>query len=313
MSHPALAFCVHWLSRALGVALVVSLITFFMLESLPGDLAFKVAAARYGIEHLSPEVVGDVRTQLGLERGLAERYLHWLTALVTGDFGRSTVSGLSVWESIQGPLGRTLLLVALSWPLMIVCGLGLGAFLGRSPQGFFLAQVLGATISSVPTFVMALLLVLVFSVYMNALPAGGYGGLTYLILPVATLALRGAARIALVTAVSTREAAENPSVEFARIKGLPEREVILYHVLPLAAPPLVAMIFISLAGLFAGVAVVEIVFAYPGIGSLLVDSVTAGDVPVVQGITVVIALLILTSNSIADELVRYFDPRGRRL
>lgn len=310
MIRPAIAISAHWLSRAFGVLLFVSLITFVMLESLPGDLAFKVSAARYDLDRITPAVVESVEGELGFDRGPGERYLLWLRTLLAGDLGRSAVSNMTVWETIELPLQRTLALVALSWPLMILIGVTLGAWLGRTQRGLVVAQILGAAASSIPTFVMGLVLVLIFSISLNLLPSAGYGGLSYLILPVATLSLRGAGRVALVTAVSTREAAQHPSVEFARIKGLPEHEVTARHVIPLSAPPIIAVAFFCLAGLLVGVTVVEIVFAYPGIGKLLVDSVMAGDVPVVQGITLTIAMLILASNAIGDLLVRHFDPQG---
>lgn len=310
MIQPIALSVARWLSKAVGVALFVSLLSFLMMEAVPGDIAFQVAAARYDVERISPEIEDSVRAELGLDRPVTERLRLWIGALLKGELGRSFVNNAPVIDTIVPPLLRTFAIVGFAWPATIVFGVLFGIALGRSSQGVTVAQTIGAFMSSIPTYVLGLALVLLIAVQLRLLPSAGYGGLAYLVLPVATLALRGAARIALVTAVGINSANAHPSIAFARMKGMPEREVALLHTFPLAAPAVLACAFFSLASLFEGVAILEFLFAYPGIGKLLVDSVTAHDVPVVQGVALTITVLVLACNTAADLLARHFDPRG---
>jgi peptide/nickel transport system permease protein len=134
------------------------------------------------------------------------------------------------------------------------------------------------------------------------LPAGGYGGGAHLALPAATLALLGGMRLAVVTARACATAAADPSVGFARMKAVPPIAVTVLHILPLAAPAVIAYGFVSLALLLEGAAVIETVFAYPGIGRLMVDAVQTRDIPVVQGAALVVGAMVVSANSAADAL-----------
>jgi len=301
-----------WLTRAAGVAFLVSLLSFFMMEALPDDIAFQVAAARYDVERVSPEVTESVRSELGLHLSTVERLRLWFGALLNGELGRSFISKARVVDTIGPPLLRTFAIVALAWPATIVLGVVAGIYLGRSARGVAVAQGIAAVISSIPTYVLGLGLVFLLAVQLRWLPSAGYGGLAYLALPVLTLALRGAVRIALITAASINAAYTHPSIAFARMKGLREHQVALLHAAPLAAPAVVACSFFSLASLLEGVAVIEVLFAYPGMGKLLVDSVMAHDVPVVQAIALTITFMVLCCNTAADLLARHIDPSGRK-
>lgn len=299
------------LLRILGVTLVLVSLSFVMVEYLPGDVAFQVAAARYDVENVTPDVEAAVRRELGLDQPAVVRFGKWLGALARGDLGRSVVTHQPVASMLDAPLRRTLLLVALSIPISVAFGIPLGLWLGRTPSGLTVAKLCGALVSGTPTYVIGLLLVLIVSIKLNMLPSAGYGGAAFLVLPAATLALRGMVRIALFTAVCIAEALEHPSIGFARMKGLGETAVLVGHALPMSSTPIIAFVFATLAAHLEGTAVVEQLFAYPGLGKLLVDSVLARDVPVMQACALVVGMLIVVCNTLAELSVRLFDRRTR--
>ena len=290
----------RWLLRCFATVMVVSVLSFLMADALPGDMAYRVAAARYDADRVDAGVTGRVRQELGLDLPVGVRLERWIVQLARLDLGRSVVTGAPVREELWAPLGRSLVLVGSAWPLSVVAGVSLGLLLGRGRRGVALAQAAGAVAAGTPSYVLGLTLGLVFAIWLGWLPVAGYGSAAYVVLPAATLILLGSLRLALVTARAAFSAGQHPSIGFARMKGLPGREVAFLHVLPLAAPTVVAYAFVSLAFLLEGAAVIETVFAYPGIGRRLVDAVQARDVPVIQGAGIAIALLVTTANSVAD-------------
>jgi peptide/nickel transport system permease protein len=286
----------------LAVAALVSALTFWMTQLLPGNEAFRVAAARYDAERLTSETTERVRNELGLDAPGSRRLLRWMAALATGGLGRSAVTEIGVARTIAAPLGRTLLLVGVAWPLLLVLGVAAGAAMARSSAGMAVATAAGALASGVPSYVLGLGLAGVFAIGLRWLPAGGYGGGAHLALPAATLALLGGMRLAVVTARACATAAADPSVGFARMKAVGPIAVTVLHILPLAAPAVIAYAFVSLALLLEGAAVIETVFAYPGIGRLMVDAVQTRDIPVVQGAALVVGVMVVSANSAADAL-----------
>ena len=282
--------------------MLVSAATFAMAEALPGDQAFRITAARYDAERVTSAATLLVRGELGLDRPAGLRLLHWMAATVSGELGRSAVTGEPVARTILPPLWRSLALVALAWPLALAGGVAAGMVLARSPAGLATAGLLGAVASGVPSYVLGLGLGTVFAIGLGWLPVAGYGGLSHLVLPAATLVLLGGARLALVTARSCAAALDHPSIGFARMKAVGPGALAVLHVLPLAAAPVVAYAFVSLVFLLEGAAVIETVFAFPGVGRLMVDAVRSRDVPVVQGAALAVALLVVGANCAADTL-----------
>lgn len=295
----------RWLLRCAAVLVAVGALCFAMTEALPGDTAQRVAAARYGAENLTTASVEGIRGDLGLDRPWAPRFAVWLGMLFQGDVGVSAVTARPVWTDIGPPLRRTMMLAVIAWPASILFGVVLGVVLARSRAGLAAAQLLGAVAAGLPSYVTGILLGSVFAIALGWLPVAGYGSASHLVLPAITLTLVAGLRLVLVTARAAHDASQHPSIGFARMKGLPETEVAAFHILPLAAPPVIAYAFIGLAFLLEGAAVVETVFAYPGIGSALVDAVLARDVPVIQGATIAIAILVVTANSLADGIARF--------
>lgn len=300
----------RWLLRCAASVLTVSVLTFLMAEALPGDMAYRVAAARYDAERVDARVTEQVRQELALDRPVLARLGAWLEQLGTLDLGRSVVTGRTMDGELGAPLARSLVLVGATWPPAVLLGGGAGLLLGRGRRGVAVAQALGAVAAGTPSYVLGLALGLVFAIWLHWLPVAGYGGAAHVVLPAATLALLGGLRLSLVTARAAFAAGQHPSIPFARMKGVPGHEVALRHVLPLAAPAVVGYAFVSLAFLLEGAAVIETVFAYPGIGRRLVDAVLARDVPVVQGAGIAVALLVTTANSAADAVAAALGGRA---
>jgi peptide/nickel transport system permease protein len=292
----------RWAVGMATAVLMVATIAFTMTEMLPGDAAFQVAAARYDAERVTPETAREVRRELGLDDAAPWRFARWFAAVAMGEFGRSTVTDQPVWTVMSAPLGRTLLMAGIAWPASLVLGISLGAWLGLSRRGLAVAHGLGALAAGTPSYVVGFMLGAVFAIELGWLPVAGYGHAAHLVLPSATLALLGGLRLSLVTARAVATAQSDPSIAFARMKAVGRFRVLVLHNLPLAAPVMVAYAFLSLAFMLEGAAIVETVFAYPGLGRLLVDAVRARDVPMIQGAAVVIAVGVVTANTAADAL-----------
>lgn len=286
----------------LAAVLLVSAVTFGMAEALPGDQAYRIAAARYDAERVTAEATEQVRRELRLDQAGSVRLLRWVMASITGELGRSAVTGEAVSRTLAAPLGRSLALVGLTWPAAVILGVATGVVLARSPAGLAAAGLLGAVASGVPSYVLGLSLGAVFAIWLGWLPVAGYGGVGHLVLPAVTLALLGGMRLALVTARACAAASSHPSIGFARMKAVGPGALAVLHVMPLAAPAVVAYAFVSLALLLEGAAIIETVFAYPGVGRLMVDAVRSRDIPVVQGAALAVAVLVVSANSAADVL-----------
>lgn len=299
--------------QAVLVALVVALACFAMVQALPGDAAFRIAAGRYGIDGVSGAAADLVRAELGLNAPWWQRLGFWLAGLATGDLGRSLVSGDRVVDELGVYLGHTILLAVAALALSVLVGLPLGAWLGgragsaADRAGLAVSVVLRA----LPGFVVGVALILVFAVGLGWLPAAGVGGWRELILPAATLAIGLAAVSSRVTRDAVAGAMYAPAAEFARHKGVPEPAVRRRHVWRNAAVPVIAYLGVQLVSLVEGVVIVETLFAWPGIGHALVHAVVARDVPMLQGTALAMGLCFVALNALVDLAVLAIDPRRR--
>ena len=311
--NPYLRVLLHRAWQAALVALVVAVVAFAMLQSLPGDQAFRVAAGRYGYDLVDAAAAEAVRAELGLDRSTGQRLLAWLAALVQGDLGRSLVSGEPVWHEARHELARTLQLAAAALALSLLIGLPAGAAAGLAPGGRLDRATLAAAVllRALPPFVLALLLMIVFAVQLGALPAAGSGSGGHLVLPAMTLALGLAAlqcRVARDALVAARQSAW---WAYARHKGLPERQVLLRHGLRQAALPVVALVGTQAVALVEGVVIVETLFAWPGVGHGLVHAIFGRDVPMLQATALLLGLIFVALNTGVDLACLALDPRRR--
>jgi peptide/nickel transport system permease protein len=299
------------LVQAALVALVVGGLCFALVWVLPGDASFRIAADRYGPDALTAQAAEAVRQELGLDRPWPELLLRWFGELAQGNLGNSLVSGEPVSEELASQLGPSLWLAASALVLSLLIGLPLGLVSGlRAGSGLDRLALIGAVaLRALPPFVLGLVLMLVFSIRLEWLPPAGYGTWREMALPSLTLALGLAAVLSRVARDAVAEVGATTYYRFARLKGLPERAVLVRHGLRNAAIPIVTYLGLQAVYLIEGVVVVESLFAYPGIGHALVHAVIARDVPMVQGAALVMGLMFVLLNLGVDLLCRLLDPR----
>ncbi len=300
----------------LGVAtlLIVSAVIFFAIYLLPGDLAEELLG-----QARTPETVAALRTDLGLDRPAGERYLKWLGAALQGDFGKSLANGRSIGELVGNRMVNTLILAAMAAVVCMPISLGLGilAALYRDKAFDRGINVVALTAISLPEFFVAYLLIFWLTVKTGWLPSLADVGpdtpwgvrLEKSILPVLTLTLAVAAHVMRLTRAAIVNLLASPYIEMARIKGVRPWRVIVHHALPNALAPIINVVVLNLAYLIVGVVVIEVVFTYPGLGQLMVDSVSKRDVPVVQATCMIFASVYIVLNLVADILSIVADPR----
>lgn len=300
--------------QAVAVAVLVSVLCFLVVQRLPGDAAYRIAAGRYGYDLVDAEAADAVRTELGLDDPVWEQLGRWLADLVRLDFGSSLVTSRPVLEEVGYYLTGTLQLAAAALVFATVIGGMAGVLAARRPGGALdrAATMWVAGVRAVPPFLLGLLLVVVLSAQLGLLPAVGHGSATSLVLPALTLGLGLSGLVTRVTRDAVVEVRQSDQVRFARTKGLAERWVLLRHVARNAAVILVPYLGVQAVILIEGVVVVESLFSWQGLGHALVHAVFWRDVPVLQATALVLALIIVAVNTLVDLVVLWLDPRPRR-
>lgn len=297
---------------------LVSVVVFAATQALPGD----TARAILGKEAANVDRYEALREQLGLNEPIAQQYLGWLGGVVTGDLGNSLVQDEPVTELLSRRVQNTAVLVFLAALVSIPLSLLLGSITAlRRDSKFDVSVSIGSlSLAALPEFVIGIVLVLLFATQIfNWLPAVSrvdpdvpiYQQLELFILPALTLTLAVAPYITRILRASTIEVLESEYVMMARLKGLPERLVLNRHAVPNALAPALQVTALNLAWLAGGVVVVEYLFAFPGIGSALVDAVANRDMPMVQAICILIAAVYVLANLTADILTILVSPRLR--
>jgi len=298
--------------------LLVSVVVFAATQALPGD----TARAILGKEAADKARYEALREQLGLNRPMTAQYLSWLGNLVTGDLGNSLVQDEPVTTLLSRRVQNTFVLVFIAALLSVPISLFLGSLTAlRRDSKFDVTVTVGSlSLAALPEFVIGILLIMLFATQVFTwLPAVSrvdpslpiYQQLELFILPAVTLTLAVAPYITRILRASTIEVLESEYVMMARLKGLPERLVLNRHAVPNALAPALQVTALNLAWLAGGVVVVEYLFTFPGIGSLLVDSVANRDMPMVQAICLIIAAVYVLANLTADILTILVSPRLR--
>jgi peptide/nickel transport system permease protein len=294
----------------------VSLLVFVVVRVLPGDPALIIL----GLE-ASPESVARVRQGLGLDRPVPVQYVQWVGQALRGDLGRSIQYDLPVASLILSRLAVTLPLTLLAAGFMVAAAIPLGVFAATHHRrwGDYLTMTLSQLGVAVPGFWAGLLLILLFSVQLGWVPAGGFDGwgqglwpgLRSLMLPAVALGLFQFAVLARTTRSAVLEVLREEYVKTARAKGLAERIVLFRHALRNALIPIVTVAGVQLGQLLAGSIILESVFYLPGLGRLTLAAISARDLPVVQGVVLFVASMIVTVNAAVDILYGILDPRIR--
>lgn len=300
------------LAAALPVLLVVSLLAFVLQALAPGDHA-RILVEASGFYPAPKELVDQKRAELRLDDPVAVRYLDWLWNAVRGDLGHSYRSYQPVLSLYLDRLPATLALAAVAGLLSAGIGVPLGMlaayYRGRTLDS--VAQVIAVTGAAIPGFWIALVMMYVFGARLGWLPVFGSPTPSGIIMPAIVVALPGIAIITRLTRTTTLDVIGQDYVTVARMKGLTERRIARGHVLPNVTAPILTVIGLEVAGLLTGAAVVEYVFAWPGIGKLAVDAVLLRDTPVVVGFAVAAGMIFVTINLVADIAIAVLDPRVR--
>ena len=299
-------FATRLLRAVITIALVVTFA--FVVLRLSGDPALIILGPE-----APPEAITAFRKAWGLDAPLWQQYFSYFGAIAQGELGRSMRDGRSAIALVAERIPATLALTIPALLLKLGIGIPAGIFaaLNRGSLADRMVMLLSVAGFTVPSFVLGLVLVLVFAVQLGWLPSGGQDSWRHAILPVLTLGIGGAAVLARFTRSAMLEVLGQPYVRTASAKGVPWRRVVIGHALPNATIPTVTIIGFMVGSLIAGAVVVESVFSWPGVGRLLVVAVANRDLAVVQCILLLVAATMVVSNLIVDFLYGFLDPRLR--
>lgn len=317
------AFVIRRLLQSAVVVFVMSLIVFFGVNVVgdPVDMLINPEADQEDIERA-------IRA-LGLDRPIGEQYFYFVKGALSGDFGRSFIFGEPALKLVLQRMPATFELAFTALVMAIVFGIPLGLYAGLRPNALSSKTIMAGSILgfSLPTFWVGLMLIMVFAVMLGWLPATGRGevatflgissslftldGLSHILLPAFNLALLKISLVIRLTRAGTREAIYQDYIKFARAKGLSENRIIFVHLLKNILIPVVTVLGLEFGNLVAFSVVTETIFAWPGMGKLLIDSIQQLDRPVIVAYLIVIVLLFVLINLIVDVLYSVLDPRVR--
>ena len=301
------AFFLKRIAQAL-IAVIGVMTLIFFLQRLTGDPVLLLVP-----QNATQADIAAMRESLGFNRPLAVQYLDYMTGLLAFDFGRSYVQNVPVWTLIASRLPYTLMLAGGALVVAFGIGIPLGVLMavrrGKPESKVMMGFVLAG--QSMPTFWSAILMIMVFAVWLGWLPPSGARSNASLIMPSIALGLLSMATFARVARTAVLDELEKEYVRTGHAKGLPMRRIVMRHLLRNAAIPVVTVAALEIANLLAGAVIVETVFAWPGLGQLTVQAINARDFMVVQGVVLLGAVTAITLNLIADLLYSLIDPRIR--
>lgn len=279
---------------------------FLIVRVVPGDPATILLGP-----DADQQQIDELTARLGLDQPKLTQYVHYLADAARFDFGQSYRLGRPAMETVLERLPATAELMLSSTVIAVVLGVTLGLLAGARPGRIVDRVVSAGTIAlqSFPTFWVGIMLILIFALGLGLLPSAGSGTPAHLVLPAVTLALPFTATVARLTRTSVAETMREPYIQTARSKGLTEPQVLTGHALRNSLIPVVTIVGLHMGGLMGGAVIVENVFAWPGLGSLVVDAVANRDYEVVQAATFLIAGIVMVFNLLADLLYTRLDPR----
>jgi peptide/nickel transport system permease protein len=304
---------------SVGLLVLSSILIFFVLRVIPGDPT--ITALGGAIPDIDPRALLAVRHELGLDRSLGYQYVHWVSGVVRGDFGKSYYSQFPVTTLISARVAPTFQLASVSLLLGLLIAVP-AATIGAIWRNRYFDSALSAFTAggmATPSFVSGIILIIIFGVKLNLLPTQGYVSMENhplesfktVLLPAITLAIHVAAPILRILRSSLEDVASAPYIRTAEAKGLLRRQVVLRHLLPNATIPALTMVGVIVASLIGGTVIVEYVFARPGLGTLMVDAVFKRDYEILQALVLLAAATFILSSLVIDLLYGVVDPRLR--
>jgi peptide/nickel transport system permease protein len=281
---------------------------FVLLRLAPGDPATLLLGP-----DATPDEIAALRERMGLDRALPLQYVSYLGQLARLDFGRSYRFNLPAMSVVLSHLPATVSLTLTAALIAVCLGLGLGMLAGLRPDSVLDRVVSGLTITlqGMPTFWVGIMLILLFAATLRVLPSSGPGSPDHIVLPAVTLSLPFTAIVARITRSSVAESMREPYIQTAQSKGLTDVQVLTGHALRNSLVPVVTIVGLQMGALLGGAVIVENVFAWPGLGSLMVDSINYRDYTVVQAAVALIAAIVVVLNLLVDVSYALIDPRIR--
>lgn len=319
-----LFIAMRWLVKAITFVFVLASLNFVLIQIAPGDPALVIAGSSGAADQV---MIDQIRAEFHLDQPLAAQYVEYVARTVRFDLGTSYQHGRPVWDMISEKLAATLLLTGSAWVISIVLGVGLGLlsarFVGRWPDAVVSAGAL--ILYAAPSFWLGLIFVLVFSIWLEWLPAFGASTigvdfnmagqiadtLRHLALPALTLALFYVAIYTRLMRGGLLAVAQLDHIKTARAKGVPPRRIVTHHMIRAAVLPVVTYLGFHATTLISGAVLVETVFAWPGLGRLTFEAIMQRNYPLLMGILLVTSILVIVLNALTDLLLRAVDPRTR--
>tara|TARA_B100000315_G_scaffold74894_1_gene68610 strand:- start:517 stop:1449 length:933 start_codon:yes stop_codon:yes gene_type:complete len=301
-------FIVRRILQTIPVLFGVIVITFILMYMVPGDPVVSMVGERY-----DEETIHKLRKELHLDDSLPRQFVHYVSNVMRGDFGKSFITGGSVSEELLIKFPNTLILAVASMIIAIIIGITMGLVSSLRPQSLLdkITMLFALVGISAPVFWVGLMLVLFIGVFLQWLPPTGFGGIEYIILPAITLGLRSAAYIARLTRATMLDVLNQDYIRTARMKMLPEWEVILKHGFPNILIPIITVIGTDFGSYLSGAVLTESIFGWPGIGRYALEAILKRDFPVIQGTVLFMALMFILANLIVDIFYGIVDPRMR--
>ena len=299
------------------VIVAATALTFYVLHSLPGEPADVIVRYVFiGNTEITPtnEEIDFVKKKFDLDTPLYAQYLSWLGGILKGDMGYSYKSNNDVYKVISTKFLVTVQLALAAVILSIIIGIPLGiiAALRQNTCIDYFCSTSAVIFKSIPSFWLALMLIWFFSLTLDLTPVVGYGDIQHMILPVATLGISSSAVIARLTRYSMLDVMKQDYIRTAKGKGLSRNMIIYRHAFKNAMLPLITVIGLEIGHMLGGAVIIESIFAWPGIGQLLVDSISARDIPMIQGCVLLFVVIYVLINFCVDILYPLVDPRIRR-
>ena len=301
-------FIVRRILQTIPVLFGVIVITFVLMYMVPGDPVVSMVGERY-----DEETIHKLRKELHLDDSLPMQFVHYVSNVLRGDFGKSFITGGPVSEELLIKFPNTLILAVASMIIAIITGLTMGIVSSLRPQSILdkITMLFALAGISAPVFWVGLMLVLFIGVFLQWLPPTGFGGIEYIILPAITLGLRSAAYLARLTRATMLDVLNQDYIRTARMKRLPEWKVILKHGFPNILIPIITVIGTDFGSYLSGAVLTESIFGWPGIGRYALEAILKRDFPVIQGTVLFMALMFILANLIVDIFYGIVDPRMR--
>ncbi|MEP3198680.1 MAG: ABC transporter permease [Lentilitoribacter sp.] len=298
------------LFRGLFVLTGTAVVTFSLLWNAPGDPALSIALARFDAL-VTPDLVEEIRKEVGFDQGFWSAFWYWLQPLMVGDFGNSSVTGRAVLPDLLVTASYTVPLALTALCIGLVMSIVLAIFATKKPGGWLdrFAVGIASVGAAIPAYWLGLLLILLFAVHLSWLPAMGARTPSHAILPALTLALGVTAALTRIIRSGILEARSQSFLPAFRRRGVSDKSIERAHIVPHAAIPVITVSGLELAFLLEGAVMVEVIFSRPGLGTFLINAIDARDFPQVQAAVIVIALVFVIVNLFIDLIYQYIDPR----